>query len=584
MQLNIFLPYKKSTKGLTRVLKSLGPTWLSAPGRRSAQTLCLILFLVLFFYFCLPYRNDYSKQADGQLPDAVLFLVLDPLVSISTAIASRTLAWSLAAAAVVLITAVVFPRWFCGYVCPLGTIIDLFDWSICRHIKIFRINRKAKNNKTGFLIQLRFFILAAVLCAAVFGVLLSGFFSAIPIVTRGMMYIFAPVQLGLMNGWKSVPPLNVGHYISIVVFLSVLLLGLLRPRFWCAYLCPSGALLSLTSFIRLTERQVGSSCIKCGACIKACSFDAINPDYSTRRQCCTFCQSCGGVCPTTSIKFVSSRNIKNIQSKKQTINTHVIVEPAYERRQFLFNVIGAVGGAGAATAIANQAGSYTKIYPVRPPGSVPEDIFRRQCVRCGQCLKVCPGSVLQPAALELGIDGLWTPKVVAEFSGCKPFCNNCGQVCPTEAIRELPLEEKRAARIGLAEVNKKICLPHSLRQDCGLCQEECAAAGYNAIEFIRVGLEYDRRGSIIAGSGFLAPVVLEDKCVGCGLCQERCHKTNVKEKKLLDQSAIKVQAGPGKEDRIINGSYLSLQKERAEIKKSQKKSSPDNEYLPDFLR
>ena len=53
--------------------------------------------------------------------------------------------------------------------------------------------------------------------------------------------------------------------------------------------------------------------------------------------------------------------------------------------------------------------------------------------------------------------------------------------------RPLPLAEKRVARIGLAEVNRRTCLPLAGREACQLCVDECQAAGYDALEFIRVG-------------------------------------------------------------------------------------------------
>lgn len=561
-------------KGLRNVLKKIAPTWFSTPGRRLAQTFCLLLFLALFFYLCRPYINDYSSENPGQLSLVELFLILDPLVSISTAIASKALIWSLGVAVVVLLIGMVYPRWFCGYVCPMGTLIDLFDWSIGNRIKRFRIKRR------GWWVNLRFYILAFVLISSVFGVLISGFVAAIPVVTRGMMYIFAPLQLGLAGGWDAIPPMNTAQYISIFLFLIILGFGFLRPRFWCAYVCPSGALISLASILRLTERKVENSCIECGRCHRVCPFDAIAPDFSTRSIDCTICRGCEDVCPKKSIKFVSRWN--NVNTKSSSAEPAVV--PSYSRRGFLFGLIGAAGaGAGAATGLSFEQSSFIESYPVRPPGSLPEDKFRRQCVRCGECLKVCPGNVLQPAGFELGIDGIWTPKVNANFSGCKPYCNNCGQVCPTGAIRELPIEEKRAARIGLAEINTNICLPHSFTENCGLCAEECTAAGYNAIEFMRVGIEYDEQGMPIPDSGFLAPVMIEDKCVGCGLCQARCYARNVKELNLLEQSAIVVTAGPDKEDRITKGSYLTLKQQRQEAKKQQS-PAPKSDYLPDFLR
>ncbi len=208
------------------------------------------------------------------------------------------------------------------------------------------------------------------------------------------------------------------------------------------------------------------------------------------------------------------------------------------------------------------------VRPVRPPGSVPEQEFLQMCIRCGECFKACPNNVLQPEAFEQGLEGLWTPMVVADWAGCESSCNACGQVCPTGAIRALPLEEKKVARMGLAIVNEQTCLPMAGRQDCDLCVQECNAAGYHAIEYIQVGTKVDERGLPIEGTGMLAPVVLDDKCVGCGLCQTRCYGINVKEQGLLPESAIIIVAGKGKEDRMMSGSYIELREQEGANKRA----------------
>ena len=182
--------------------------------------------------------------------DAELFLVLDPLVSISTAVAARMLVWSLAVAAGVILVCLLFPRAFCGYVCPLGTLFDGFDWLIGRRVRRFQVKRE------GWWINIRYYLLAAVLVAAVFGVLLSGFVAAIPVLTRAMLFCLAPAQTGLLKGWYLVPPGNVGHVLSILLVVLMFCLGFLGRRFWCSYVCPTGALFSLCSVLRLSERRV----------------------------------------------------------------------------------------------------------------------------------------------------------------------------------------------------------------------------------------------------------------------------------------------------------------------------------------
>ena len=139
-----------------------------------------------------------------------------------------------------------------------------------------------------------------------------------------------------------------------------------------------------------------------------------------------------------------------------------------------------------------------------PPGSVPEPQFLTLCIRCGECFRACPNDALQPLGFAQGLEGLWTPHLVADWSGCETSCNNCGQVCPTGAIRALTLDEKRTTRMGLAVVNQETCLPYSQREACQLCVDECVVAGYNAIELLRVGTEVDEAGQPIEGSGFLA--------------------------------------------------------------------------------
>lgn len=476
--------------GLARTLKILGPSWAASPVRRLIQTACLVGFLVLFFWVCWPYGSKQYAEAFGarEIVDAELFLVLDPLVSVTTAIASRMPVWSLVVAAGVILASLLLPRAFCGYVCPLGTLFDVFDWLLGKRVRLLRSER------AGWWTHTRYCLLAVVMIAAVCGVLLSGFVAAIPVLTRAMLFVPSPVQMGLRKGWYLVPPMNAGHVLSISLVALMLGLASLGRRFWCRCVCPTGAFFSLCNLLRLRERRVTEKCVRCGRCVDACAFGAISNDFSTRPLDCASCRTCSGV---------------------------------------------------------------------------------------------CPNNVLQPAGFEHGFNALWTPKVVADWSGCEPSCNNCGQVCPTGAVRALDLEEKRAARIGLAQIDHGICLPHAGREACQLCVDECRMAGYNAIEFIRVGGQVDENGLPVEGSGYLAPIVREDRCVGCGLCQMRCRGINVKSRHVLAGSAIRVVAGQGREDRIVSGSYLALNEERARRRQEEKRvegAPGGSDYLPDFLK
>ncbi len=551
-------------EGIRRVLSA----------RRLVQGVCLLAFLILFFYVCWPYGSSQYAQAfrDREVIDAEFFLLLDPLASVSAMIAARMLIWSWAAALGVVLLCMIFPRAFCGYICPLGTLIEGFDWLLGHRAERFA------HQRSGWWPNVRYYLLAVVLVGAVFGVLLSGFVAAIPVLTRAMLFLLAPVQTGLWKGWYLVPPVNPGHVLSIWLFALVLGLGLLGRRFWCRHLCPTGALFSVVNMLRLTERGVTGACVKCGKCLQACSFGAVKDDFSTHFLNCTSCRSCRRACPAGAVTFEWRWKGRGNRVTAVGVSPEAIIS----RRGVLAGLGGAaVAGAGVSIA----AGGPDTNPPIRPPGSVPEDRFLQLCVRCGECIKVCPNNVLQPAGFEHGFNGLWTPKVVADWSGCEPNCNNCGQVCPTGAVRALTLEEKRAARIGLAQVDRQTCLPYVGQGACQLCVDECRLAGYDAIEFIRIGGEVDERGEPVEGSGRLAPIVREDRCVGCGLCQMRCHAINVKVKHLLNGSPIRVLAGEGKEDRVVSGSYVALRNERARQRsKSHVEITTPGEYLPDFLK
>lgn len=146
---------------------------------------------------------------------------------------------------------------------------------------------------------------------------------------------------------------------------------------------------------------------------------------------------------------------------------------------------------------------------IRPPAALEEEEFLGRCIRCGNCMNVCVTNGLQPAAFQAGLDGLWTPRLVPEIGHCDYNCNRCGNVCPTAAIRRLPLDEKRRVKLGLAEIDKTVCVAWAHNQHCLICMNVCPVSG-KAIE------------AVSASGGVLKPRVKEDACIGCGACQNKC--------------------------------------------------------------
>lgn len=521
-------------RALDTFLRKLGPTWQATPIRRAVQTGCLLLYLWLFLVVSWPYAARFSSQVlpDKEWLPAEIFLWLDPLVGLSTALAARAWNVALIGMAVILATSLVLPRGFCGYLCPLGTVIDLFDVFLRRCLP----TRKARSAH-GWT-NVRFYVLAAVLAAGLGGVLLSGFVAAIPVLTRGLLFSFGYLQLGLAKNWGMVPPYSAAAWLSLALFFGVFLLSLLGPRFWCQYVCPSGALLSLFGWVGRFKRQVDDHCIACGKCLSACPFDAVEPDFGSRTLDCAFCQTCAGVCPTDAIHFVP--RLPRAPGGK----AEVTLARGLTRRAMFGSV--AVGAASAGLLRWTATG---QARPIRPPGSLPEAEFLDLCIRCEQCLKVCPGPVLQAAGMEHGFEAMWTPVAIFPHAGCHQDCNFCTQVCPTGAIRPLTVAEKRRFRMGLAVVDAQACFPHRGELDCRLCFEECTAAGYRAIEMrpIRLATGPVPEGAFspeqIEQMGQIqAPFVKADACVGCGLCEYRCQAVWVGQQHRLQRSAIVVRA------------------------------------------
>ena len=110
---------------------------------------------------------------------------------------------------------------------------------------------------------------------------------------------------------------------------------------------------------------------------------------------------------------------------------------------------------------------------IRPPGVNDEEAFLSKCLRCSECMKVCPTSGLQPVQSEAGLEGVWTPTLMPRVGYCDYGCNACGQVCPSGAIPSLSLDQKRLAVIGTAIVNRNRCLPWASDTPCIVCEEMC---------------------------------------------------------------------------------------------------------------
>ena len=142
--------------------------------------------------------------------------------------------------------------------------------------------------------------------------------------------------------------------------------------------------------------------------------------------------------------------------------------------------------------------------PVTPPGSKSVKDFYSRCTACQLCVAECPNNVLRPSA---SLEHLMQPEMSFEKGYCRPECTRCSELCPTGAISKISREEKTRYQVGIAQVNRELCVAEN-GTECGNCARRCPAS---AIDMVRIE---DR--------GIHIPVVKENLCIGCGACENLC--------------------------------------------------------------
>jgi ferredoxin-type protein NapG len=243
------------------------------------------------------------------------------------------------------------------------------------------------------------------------------------------------------------------------------------------------------------------------------------------------------------------------------------------RRKFLRSV-GLTGGVIGLSLLGYIPATNATGIRLRPPGALDEDDFLSSCIKCGQCVQVCPVEAIKLADITDGF-GIGVPYIDAREQACDFSCDavQCVLACPTGALtykKPESMESREGAklaalpilkakekdpentlnlkeRIGVARLARpESCLavqgrgfkgpvrgtafkgrmrymdvdrwkpipisdhPYDLPL-CDLCVRECPVK--DAIELRPV------KGA--DGRERMTPVVLEP-CVGCGVCEMIC--------------------------------------------------------------
>ena len=217
-----------------------------------------------------------------------------------------------------------------------------------------------------------------------------------------------------------------------------------------------------------------------------------------------------------------------------------------DRREFVkystLGVLGLVLGGGVVAAPYLNA----KENKLRPPGAVPEKNFLALCIKCGQCLQVCPYHAIKLNDVGQGY-GEGTPFIDANVRACYA-CNAvpCVLACPSGAL-DHHTEKAEDIKMGIAVLefadtclaisktpvpqgydDKMLAFTGSVRNEtpeevdlvknfmgregteCTLCADMCPIP--NPLSAIAM---------VPDAKGGRRPEIY-DGCIGCGACQDVC--------------------------------------------------------------
>ena len=497
--------------------------------------LCLFLFLLVESRLSQDIYVDYSIafSADNSIrldQPVTFFFKLNPLIGLTSLLSGhRFIPGFLWGFGVLLIT-IFLGRVFCSFICPFGTIHHVIG-SIRPALKgdrMIRANQKTPEQKIKY-----FLLMFLLICAAV-GLNLSGLLDPIALLFRSMALAVLPsLGAGLRSIFdvmansdiKTVNLISYGAEVLLspifgynvqvyqtawvigLLFLIILFLNRIRPRFWCRILCPLGALMGIFSRVSLLKlKKDQDKCINCNLCVKHCQGAASpHPDQVWEAAECLTCFNCHNICPEEALAFSFTWPRLNLK-------------PDIGRRALLGSIL-----AGFSLPLLGRLdGRIDKVADsrlIRPPGSLPEKDFLQLCQRCGLCMKVCPTNAINPTLGEAGMAGFWTPRLIMTQGYCEYTCSLCGSVCPTGAIADITTKEKieQPIKIGSAYVDRGRCLPWSGNAPCIVCEEVCPTSP-KAI--------YLKKETVSGPGGkklaVQLPFVDLKQCVGCGICENKC--------------------------------------------------------------
>lgn len=193
---------------------------------------------------------------------------------------------------------------------------------------------------------------------------------------------------------------------------------------------------------------------------------------------------------------------------------------------------------------------------IRPPGAVEEREFLAGCIRCYRCQDACERGAIQFFGQDQG-ELYHTPYVDPGIVACN-VCMKCTRVCPTGVLRPMEIEDKAQIEMATVELDVDRCLSYKAESRYDERAANWETKLTPSLEPVELPDPFDptsqRRGpcgecymvcpvkerAITRKPGeFFSPIVFEDQCIGCGLCEEICRQL------VRGEPAIRVVATRG---------------------------------------